>query len=113
MSIHEIAFIIVIFISIIVIANIYESIKRRRILKTHQSEIASELKFNRSMANVFGDVFVKEHGYCRCSRCKGLSKINAHSYIKDGKVYYSAECHFCKRVTEINQNEIVFLSDYS
>lgn len=114
MGIHEIAFIIILaIIFIITVANIYHGIKKRRILKTHQSEIASELKFNRSMAHVFGDVFVREHGYCRCSRCKGLSKISAPSYIKNGKVNYSAECHFCKRVTEIDQNEIVFLSEFS
>ena len=94
---------------LMLICGIRRNIQQRETIDERKIE---EQKFNRNMVYTFGDVYVKDHGYCQCSHCKGKTRITTPSYIKNGKVYYSAECHFCHTITEINQNEVIFTSNY-
>ena len=81
------------------------SINRRKLLESQRPEFNA---FNKEMIEAFGDVYIREHGFCKCPRCRGLTKITNSSYIKEGRVCYSVKCNMCNKLTEINQNEVFF-----
>lgn len=77
-----------------------------------QKQRAEELKVHQTMVRAFGDVYVRDRGFCKCPRCKGYVKITTPSYVKEGKTYYSVKCGFCGRVTELTQNEVTCTSSF-
>lgn len=72
----------------------------------------NEEAYNYAMVHTFGDLHVNKYGFCKCSNCNDISRVDTPSYEKEGDRYYSVKCKHCDNVIEINQDDVIFNKEY-